>query len=1020
MQEDSARPALSARHVAKSFVRQDGKSVTAVVDLSLNVSEGSATALVGPDGSGKTTFLRMAAGLLSLDDGSVDVLGYDVSSQAAAIQAEVGYMPQRFGLYEDLSVIENLDLYAEIKGVESSQRQHIYERLMRITALGPFQARRAGLLSGGMKQKLGLACALVGSPRLLLLDEPTVGIDPFSRRELWEIIFRLVAVDGLSVLLSTSHLDEAARCEHVVVLKSGCSIFAGPPGEVAEKARERAFIAQPAPGVSARALQSRLFDRPGIVDAVPSAGQVRYVTALPYAEVPSVEPSFEDGFMLLFRAARLDSELPVQVPDLPTPLAGARSEAREIIVEVSDLVRKFGSYTAVNDISFAVNKGQVFGLLGPNGAGKTTTFRMLCGLLPATSGQLRVAGTDLRSSRASARRHIGYMAQKFSLYGPLTIRENLDFFARAYGLDRSQRRRRIDWAIDEFGLSGYLSQPAAELPGGIRQRLSLAAALLHEPRILFLDEPTSGADPVARREFWLRINELAESGVTIVVTTHFMEEAEYCDQIVILDRGKVVAAGTPAAIRSSAAAAAGPKPGMEEAFVSIVSARRGEDEDEASALVETTETLRAEHAKAETPDQRRYGQTEAPTYLVSVREFALKQLERVKRIAKIKQIKQIERVKAHATPKAARILALIHKEMIQLIRDPSTITIGIVMPLMLVLLFGYGLSLDVKNVPVALVLEDSSSEAQDLAARFELSPYFDTRRATTMQVAEQLMLAHEIRAILHLASDFSRNLAIGQPTQVQLLVNGADANTARIIESYARSTLVDLGSIRGAEDVATIKLPVELERRLWFNAANESRHFLVPGLIVLVMTLLGAFMTALVMAREWERGTFEALFVTPVEASEILVGKLVPYFLLGLVGLALSVAGSKLLFGVPFRGSWAILVLVSSLYLVVALSIGLVASALTRSQFVASQIALIVTFLPAVMLSGFLFDLNSMPAAVRAVTYLLPARYYVALLQTLFLAGNVWQVIVINTAVLLGMAVLMLAAASALTKKSLD
>jgi ABC-2 type transport system permease protein len=365
-----------------------------------------------------------------------------------------------------------------------------------------------------------------------------------------------------------------------------------------------------------------------------------------------------------------------------------------------------------------------------------------------------------------------------------------------------------------------------------------------------------------------------------------------------------------------------------------------------------------------------------------------------------------------------RIRALVRKESYQLFRDPSTIAIGVVMPLMLVLLFGYGLSLDVKDVPLAVVLQDSSRDAQSVVSRFELSPYFRTHYVTSMTEAEQLMLDHEVRAVLHVRRNFSRRLADGD-AEIQLLVNGSDANTARIIEGYARNALSVWSSAREAEGRPVPRAGVTIERRLWFNAANNSRYFLVPGLIVVVMTLLGAFMTALVMAREWERGTFESLFVTPVEAGEILIAKIIPYFVLGLVGLLLCIVGSKLLFGVPLRGSIALLVAASMLYLLVALGVGLVVSSITKSQFVASQIAVIVTFLPAVMLSGFLFDLQSMPTAIRAVTYVLPARYYVALLQTLFLAGNVWSVVLSNMAVLFAMACCMLLWARAATKKRL-
>jgi ABC-2 type transport system ATP-binding protein len=456
---------------------------------------------------------------------------------------------------------------------------------MGMTALGPFTERLAGRLSGGMKQKLGLACTLVRSPGLLLLDEPTVGVDPLSRRELWEIIQQLVDEAGLSVLVSTSYLDEAQRCTHVVVLHNGQVLTQGPPAEVSELAAGRTFIACPPEGQKARELQSRLLDSPAILDAVPEGGRVRFVrrqgipdidtlpteSTLLDAEVAAVRPQFEDGFMVLLRRAR-DTEVAttgsMHVGRLPEQHGG------EAVIQVRDLVRKFGTFTAVDHVGFDVRRGEIFGLLGPNGAGKTTTFRMLCGLLPATEGSLRVAGVDLRHARASARQRIGYVAQKFSLYGQLSVWENLDFFASAYGLRGGRKRERIGWALEQFDLELLVRLPSGQLPGGYKQRLAMAAALLHEPEILFLDEPTSGADPLARREFWRRITALAEQGVTIIVTTHFMEEAEYCDRIVILDAGRVLAQGTPAQVRHRALVQDDREPTMEDAFIAIVEEAR--------------------------------------------------------------------------------------------------------------------------------------------------------------------------------------------------------------------------------------------------------------------------------------------------------------------------------------------------------------------------------------------------------------------------------------------------------------
>jgi ABC-2 type transport system ATP-binding protein len=597
---------LVGHAIKKTFRRATGEVVNALDDVSLEAGHAALTALVGPDGAGKTTLIRLAAGLMAPDAGTLHVLGIDVAAHPQAVQDRIGYMPQKFGLYEDLSVQENLDLYADLHGVSQSERDERYPALMEMTGLGPFRSRLAGRLSGGMKQKLGLACTLVRSPELLLLDEPTVGVDPLSRRELWDIILHLVHDQGLSVLLSTSYLDEAERCGHVVVLHEGKVLAQGAPAEITAAARGRTFLAEPPTGHSARSVQARLLDHPAVIDAIPEAGRVRFVAAQGACDEPAtdvaatavprrdatatlhviagsadplladlrgtpVEPRFEDGFMVLLR--RAVAREPAAAVRLDQPVAAGNGE---LVVEVRDLVRRFGAFTAVDHVSFAVGRGELFGLLGPNGAGKTTTFRMLCGLMPASAGTLRVAGVDLRFGRAAARQRIGYVAQKFSLYGQLTVKENLDFFASAYGLRGGRKRRRLDWAMAQFELSALGQLPAGQLPGGYKQRLAMAAALLHEPDILFLDEPTSGADPLARREFWRRITALAEQGVTVIITTHFMEEAEYCDRVVIMDAGRLLVQGTPAEIRAVAPAAPGREPSMEDAFIAVVEeARRG-------------------------------------------------------------------------------------------------------------------------------------------------------------------------------------------------------------------------------------------------------------------------------------------------------------------------------------------------------------------------------------------------------------------------------------------------------------
>ena len=655
--------AIQARNVSKSFrIKESGRLVRAVDGVTFDVPTGMISALVGPDGAGKTTLLRMICGLTSPEAGTLNVLGIDAAARPQAVQDRISYMPQRFGLYEDLTVRENMELYADLHCVPADRREERNAKLLAMMDLDRFTERLAGRLSGGMKQKLGLACTLVRSPDLLLLDEPTAGVDPLSRRELWNILKQFEQEERLTVLVSTAYLDEAALCRQVFIMHEGQLIAQGTPDELATLASGRCFDVELPAGLAARTVQAALLDDTAtIADAVPAGGLVhcmlrRHVDAGTLRArfglvAHPVPPTLEDGFMLLLReqqkkttgvqdaAAACHNGDPSQhsahdnaepdqagnpplpsdvaddlaVPDTlvshtanteknatvrpnPEPHPDAPSTDRrhaaqtitnnllpevpntspdDVVIEVRDLVKRFGSFTAVDSTSFCVHRGEIFGLLGPNGAGKTTTFRMLCGLLPATSGLLRVAGNDLRTARAQARANIGYVAQKFSLYGTLTVEENLLFFGGIYNLHGRRLRERIATVRRQFDLREENGLPCNAMPGGFRQRLAMAAGLLHEPQILFLDEPTSGIDALARRAFWRQITELAAGDTTIIITTHFMEEAEYCDRMVIQDAGKILALGTPGEVRRQA----GPDvASMEEAFIRIVERHRAEQE----------------------------------------------------------------------------------------------------------------------------------------------------------------------------------------------------------------------------------------------------------------------------------------------------------------------------------------------------------------------------------------------------------------------------------------------------------
>lgn len=555
--------------------------ITAIDHLKMQINKGELTALVGPDGSGKTTLLRLMAGLYKATSGSLNVLGIDVSKNPQAVQDRISYMPQRFGLYEDLSVQENLDLYADLHDVPKEIRHQRFKRLLEMTDLAQFTRRLAGQLSGGMKQKLGLACTLVRSPELLLLDEPSVGVDPLSRRDLWIIIEQLVQEEKLSVIISTAYMDEAEKCAQVYIMHEGKILKQGSPEQLKEIARGQTWQVKPPANIKARTVQAQLLDNHlEIIDAVPKGEQVRFISrqkelsasALPQGLIANTrEPELEDAFMMLLQQNQKQRKQISISERAFDSLQNHELELDQPIIVVKDLVRTFGDFTAVANTSFDVQRGEIFGLLGPNGAGKTTTFRMLCGLLPASSGYLEVAGKNLRTARAEARANVGYVSQKFALYSNLTVLENLKFFGGAYGLSGEKLKHQIDKALQQYDLKPH--SKSGDLLGGYKQRLSMAAALLHEPEILFLDEPTSGIDPLARRSFWYSIGELANQGITIIITTHFMEEAEYCDRIAIQDAGKLLALGSPQQVRELASKDRYISD-MNEAFIAIVDQAR--------------------------------------------------------------------------------------------------------------------------------------------------------------------------------------------------------------------------------------------------------------------------------------------------------------------------------------------------------------------------------------------------------------------------------------------------------------
>ncbi|MFX4241807.1 ATP-binding cassette domain-containing protein [Aliarcobacter butzleri] len=562
---------ISASNLEKTFT----DNTNAIKKINFSIFSGKITGIVGPDGAGKTTLIRMLTGLLAPTFGELKVLNYNMPNTSSDFLQQIGYMPQKFGLYEDLTVYENLKLYSDLQNIENSNSR--IDELLTFTSLKKFQDRLAGKLSGGMKQKLGLACALIKKPKLLLLDEPGVGVDPISRIELWEIVQKLLE-DDIAVVWSTSYLDEAQNCDEVILLNEGNCLYQGTPQNLKENMKDRVFL------ISGIFLQKRetltkILEQDEILDAVLVGSKIRinlkknttlskeFIYKLGEdVKIESIEPIFEDCFVdILNIKTKAHSQLVENMKNIE------KSSLK--LIEAKSLTKKFGNFVATDNIDFEIGNGEIFGFLGPNGAGKSTTFKMLCGLLTPTFGTAKVLGEDLYKSNSNIKNSIGYMAQKFSLYGNLKIKDNLDFFSGIYGLKNKKREEKIEEMIEIFDFKNYLHLNANSLPLGIKQRLSLACSVMHEPKVLFLDEPTSGVDPITRKEFWTHINGMVKKGVSIMVTTHFMDEAEYCDKIMLIYKGKNIASGTPDELK----ALVGPNASMQDAFITLVKKYDKED-----------------------------------------------------------------------------------------------------------------------------------------------------------------------------------------------------------------------------------------------------------------------------------------------------------------------------------------------------------------------------------------------------------------------------------------------------------
>ncbi|MFO1057818.1 MAG: ribosome-associated ATPase/putative transporter RbbA [Dongiaceae bacterium] len=862
-------------------VTQRYRRAVALDDVTLDLPAGRMVGLIGPDGVGKSTLLGIVAGARRIQSGTVEVLGGDIAARAhrRAVCPRIAYMPQGLGrnLYPDLSVRENVAFFARLFGQPAAERAARSAELLQATGLAPFADRAARKLSGGMKQKLGLCCALIHDPDLLVLDEPTTGVDPLSRRQFWELIGRIRGRrPGLSVLVATAYMEEAERFDWLVAMDAGRVLAAGTPAE---------FRA-----------------------ATGAAGlEAAFIALLP-------EPA-RRGYRPLER---------------PPPLLADD----EPVIVARGLTRRFGDFVAVDRVSFTIERGEIFGFVGSNGCGKTTTMKMLTGLLPASEGEAQLLGKPVDARDPAARRRVGYMSQSFSLYGELTVRQNLALHARLFHLPPERARARIAGLVERFGLAGWLDQRAQALPLGIRQRLSLAVAVVHEPELLILDEPTSGVDPLARDRFWeLLIGLSRREGVTIFVSTHFMNEAERCDRLSLMEAGRVLATDTPAGLMARQGAAS-----LEEAFIAYLEAEAGRP---ATAV-----------AAAPVPAAPRAPRRDAAA-------FSLR-----------------------------RLAACAIRESLELIRDPIRFAFALLATTFLMLVFGFGISTDVNSLSFAVLDRDGTHESRAYLEALRGSSYFVEKPALADYAALQERLSDgEIDAALEIPPGFGRDMARGRPVAVAAWIDGARPFVAQTIRGYLLA--MQQGYLADPLNRAPVPAPpaAEVAVRFKYNQDFRSIYAMVPGQIALQLALFPAILMALAVVREKELGSIVNLYVTPVTRLEFLLGKQVPYIALGMVNFALMLALALLVFGVPLRGSAPTLLAGVLVYVTATTAYGVVVSAFARTQIAALFGTAILTVLPATMFAGMMVPVSSLAGMARTLGRLFPMSYFLPISVGTFTKG---------------------------------
>ncbi|MDB5653787.1 MAG: transporter related [Tardiphaga sp.] len=882
----SARPVVRLVKVGLAY-----GSSHALQDITLDLPAGCMVGLIGPDGVGKSSLLSLVAGARVIQSGTVEVLGGDMAdtTHRRTVCPRIAYMPQGLGknLYPTLSVFDNVDFFGRLFGQSKDERERRIRELLRSTGLDVFANRPAGKLSGGMKQKLGLCCALIHDPDLLILDEPTTGVDPLSRRQFWELIDTIRAErTGMSVIVATAYMEEAARFDWLVAMNAGQVLAAGAP-----------------------------------VQLLKQTGAA----------------TLDAAFIALLPEQQRRGYSEVVIPPRPADAAD------DIAIEAEHLTMRFDDFTAVNDVSFRIGRGEIFGFLGSNGCGKTTTMKMLTGLLPASEGSARLFGQQVDPNDMAVRHRVGYMSQAFSLYSELTVRQNLDLHARLFAMPVDKIPSRIDEMAQRFDLTNYIDALPDPLPLGIRQRLSLAVAVIHSPAILILDEPTSGVDPIARDGFWRILSDLSrKDNVTIFISTHFMNEAERCDRISLMHAGKVLVSDTPRNIVESHSAAS-----LEEAFIACLEAAIGQNAGAAP------DAGNAAAVADRTPGEGALAKPRAWQRLFNAR----------------------------------RMFAYTRRETLELRRDPIRATLAILGSVILLFVLGYGINMDVENLTFAALDRDDTTISRDYVQQIAGSRYFKEKAPITDYAdLDRRMRSGEISLAIEIPPGFGRDVARGKNVEIGGWIDGAMPTRAETVRGYVQSMHTSWLTEKATQlyGAAAVAGSYTLEVRYRYNPDVKSLVAMAPAVIPLLLLLIPAMLSVLSVVREKELGSIVNFYTTPVTRLEFLIGKQLPYIALGMLNFVLLTAFAIFVFRVPFTGSLLTFAGGALLYVTTTTAMGLVISTFMNSQIAAIFGTAIVTLIPAMQYSGLMDPVSSLQGAGAFIGRIYPTTYFVNITRGTF------------------------------------